>query len=98
MADELDPIQHRTHGARGEFYVERDGQRVAELTYSVNGDSVVVGHTWVDPRLRGGRLAPGLVDEVAKWARSESRRIVPACSYVRAVFARSPKYDDVWKR
>jgi len=95
---EGDPIQHRSHGAHGEFFVERDGRRVAELTYSMMGEDAMVGHTWVDPKLRGGGLAPGLVDAVAEWARSEKRRIVPVCSYVRAVFARSPDYADVWRR
>ena len=93
-----DPIHHRTHGDHGEFFVEREGRRVGELTYSMSGDNVVVGHTWVDPTLRGGGFAPMLVRAAAQWARAENRKIVPVCSYVRAVFARSPEYADVWKR
>jgi GNAT superfamily N-acetyltransferase len=62
------------------------------------GDTAVVGHTWVDPRHRGGTLAPSLVDAVVAWARAGNRKIVPACSYVRRVFTSSKKFDDVWSR
>ena len=61
MTPNEDPIHHREHDGRGEFYIERDGRRVGELTYTGMGGAMVVGHTWVDPKLRGGRLAPSLV-------------------------------------
>ena len=91
-------IQHRTHGRHGEFFVEREGRRVAELTYSFSGEDVIVGHTWVDPKLRGGSLASSLVDAAAQHARLAGRKIIPVCSYVRAVFGRSAQYADVWKK
>jgi predicted GNAT family acetyltransferase len=91
-------IQHREHGSHGEFFVEREGRRVAELTYSLSGERAVVAHTWVDPTLRGEGLAPALVEAAAQWARGKSFMIVPVCSYVRAIFQRSAKYADVWQR
>jgi len=93
-----DHIEHQEAAGRGEFYVEHDGKRIAELTYSSSGPDAVVGHTWVDPRLRGGPLAPSLVRAAVEWARREDRKIVPVCSYVRAIFGRTPQYADVWKR
>lgn len=93
-----DPIQHAQSGGGGEFFIERDGKRVAELTYSVAGRDAVVGHTWVDPKHRGGTLAPRLVTAVVEWARGDDRKIVPMCSYVRSVFTRHAQYADVWKK
>jgi predicted GNAT family acetyltransferase len=90
-----DTIHHEDDGAHGAFFIERDGKRVAELTYSMSGNAAVVGHTWVEPRLRGGKLAPSLVEAAVVWAREGNRKIVPACSYVRSVFARTPRYNDV---
>ena len=90
-------IQHRAHGRHGEFFVEHEGRRVAELTYSLSGERAVVGHTWVDPTLRGAGMAPALVEAAAQWARGEGLKIVPVCSYVRAVFNRSGEYDDLRK-
>lgn len=98
MTPSTDTIQHDQGGQRGAFYIERAGKRVAELTYSLSGGDAVVGHTWVDPALRGGTLAPSLVTAAVAWAREGGRKIVPMCSYVRAVFTRTPAYGDVWKR
>lgn len=88
-------IRHEDDGVRGAFFIERDGKRVAELTYSMAGNAAIVDLTWVEPRLRGGTLAPSLVKAAVDWAREGNRKIVPACSYVRSVFARTPEYGDV---
>ena len=91
-----DPILHEDGERHGAFFIERDGRRVAELTYRMAGDTAIVDHTWVDPKLRGGRLAPNLVAAVVDWARRGKRQISPACSYVRMVMDRSPEtYRDV---
>lgn len=91
-------IQHRSlDGVSGQFFIDRlDGQRVAELTYAMAGDDVVVSHTWVDPAFRGGPYARMVVDAAVEWARRERYLIVPRCSYVRSVFERHPeRYADV---
>ena len=88
-------IRHSESGHRGVFFLERDGRRVAELTYSLSGDKALVDHTYVDPALRGGSIAPSLVEAAVRWARGENRKIVPLCSHVRAVFGRTRAYDDV---
>ena len=93
-----DPIQHAESGGHGEFFVIREGKRIAELTYSSSGNTAVVAHTWVDPGHRGGTLAPSLVDAVVAWARAGNRKIVPACSYVRRVFSSTNRFDDVWSQ
>ena len=81
-----DDIRHQD----GAFFIEREGRRVAELTYRMMGETAVVDHTWVDPKL--------LVEAVVGWARQEKRTITPACSYVRMVMDRYPDaYRDVRK-
>ncbi len=90
-----DPIQHRCDGRRGAFFIERDGRRIAALTYSLDDGAAIVDHTWVDPALRGGNLARRLVDALVQWARAGRIRLVPTCSYVRVVIARTPEYADV---
>jgi predicted GNAT family acetyltransferase len=93
-----DTIRHEGDSPAGAFFIEREGRRVAELTYRMSGETAVVDHTWVDPKLRGGKLAPVLVQAVVDWARRENRKISPACSYVRMVMDRHPDaYRDVRK-
>ena len=98
MTDTSQDIRHEGGERHGAFFIEREGRRVAELTYRMNGETAVVDHTWVDPNLRGGKLAPNLVQAVVDWAREANRKISPACSYVRMVMDRAPEtYRDVRK-
>jgi predicted GNAT family acetyltransferase len=90
-----DEVLHTETGQRGMFFLERDGRRVAELTYTIAGENALVDHTFVEPSFRGGNLAPSLVEAAVRWAREENRRILPLCSYVRSVFNRNRAYDDV---
>ena len=90
-------ISHSEAGSRGVFFLERDGRRVGELTYTLSGGAALVDHTYVDPPLRGGTIAPSLVEAAVRWARKENVKIVPLCSYVRSVFARKAEYADVRK-
>jgi predicted GNAT family acetyltransferase len=90
-------ISHSENGTHGVFFLERDGRRVAELTYTLSGGAALVDHTFVEPPLRGGTIAPSLVEAAVRWARQENYKILPLCSYVRSVFARKPEYADVRK-
>lgn len=90
------PIEHRRDGDHGAFVIERDGRRVGELLYTARGPGVVaVNHTEVDDSLRGSGAAKRLVEAAVLWARAENLKLVPRCSYVRAVLARTPAWQDV---
>lgn len=90
------PITHERDGDSGAFVMLRDGRRVGELLYATRGPGVVaVNHTEVDPSLRGSGAAKRLVEAVVAWARAENVKLVPRCSYVRAVLARTPDWQDV---
>lgn len=91
-----DTITHAEADGRGEFALERDGQRVAEMTYRRLGDSrVLVDHTWVDTRLRGQGVARQLLDSAVAWARQSNTKIGATCSYVVVQLARDASLRDV---
>lgn len=92
MTGEIREVRHQP----GAFFVEHEGRRIAELTYRESGADAVVDHTWVDPAMRGGGDARRMVDALVAWARGSGHKIVPHCSYVRAVI-RGSDYDDVRK-
>jgi len=95
----MDEVRHEDDGRSGAFFIERDGARIAEMTYQHagqhGGKSVAVfNHTEVDPNLRGRGIARKLMDAAVAWARQSGIRIRPTCSYVRAQYARDASIRD----
>lgn len=92
-------IKHEQNGSGGRF-VGAEGSTEAEMTYAAEGAGrLVFDHTFVPPALRGRGIAEKLVEAGVAYARAEQATIVPACSYVRALFDRHPeRYADVRAR
>ena len=92
----LPDVRHLQEADRGAFVIERDGERLAEMTYAGSaGGTVTVDHTHVSDDLRGQGVAKRLVDASVQWARASGTRIIPTCSYARAVFERHADLQDV---
>ena len=90
-----DPILHAPTADGGMFFVERRGERIAELTYTRGEHYATIDHTWIDDELRGSGCGRRLVDAIVQWARNEEMKLRPRCSFARAVLERTPEYADV---
>jgi predicted GNAT family acetyltransferase len=88
-------IQHEHAGHRGAFFLERDGERLAQMTYTVAGSRVIIDHTDVDDRLRGTGTGRKLVEAAVEWARKEKAQLMPLCPFAKSVFDKTPAYSDV---
>ena len=98
MTSERQPIeiQHSEDDGRGAFFLERDGIRLAEMTYSrVNDGLVIIDHTLVDDQLRGLGVARKLLDTAVAWARTTHTKITATCPYAAAQFAKDASIRDV---
>ncbi len=92
-------IQHSHNNQKGEFFIEREGRRVGELTYVWKGEQqFVIDHTWVCPSMRGHGVARHLLDAAVAFARDKQVKIIPVCSYVVVMFQRDPSFADVWQK
>ena len=91
-------IEHEQKGHKGAFFVEEEGERVAELTYTMAGTKVIVDHTAVDDALRHTGTGRKLVAAVVDWAREEGLLVMPLCPFARSVFDKTPDYADVLVR
>jgi predicted GNAT family acetyltransferase len=91
-------IEHERSGHRGAFVVRKDGERLAEMTYTVAGSRVIIDHTDVDDRLRGTGVGKQLVHAAVKWARAENARLLPLCPFAKSVFDKTPDYADVLEK
>jgi len=76
----------------------RDGEKLAQMTYTVAGTRVIIDHTDMDERLRGTGAGKKLVAAAVEWARAESVRLMPLCPFARSVFDKTPEFGDVLAR
>ena len=88
-------IQHEQSGHKGAFFLERDGERLAQMTYTVAGSRVIIDHTDVDDRLRGTGTGRKLVEAAVEWARQDKAQLMPLCPFAKSVFDKTPAYTDV---
>ena len=96
---EIMNIQRKEHGKKGAFFIEKDGEWVAEMTYQREGErKMVVDHTEVDESLRNKGIGEELVEEAVKYARENNLLIKPVCPFVKSVLEKSEDYEDVLTR
>ncbi len=92
-------IQRQEHGQKGAFFIDEDGEWVAELTYVKSGDGeITIDHTEVDKNLRGDNIGEDLVAEAVKYARENKLKINATCPYAKKVLEEKPEYQDVLSR
>jgi len=90
-------ITHEEIGQRGAFFVEQDGERVAEMTYKrANAALIIIVHTRVDDSLRGQGVGRKLLDATVAWARETNTRIRTTCPFAGAEFAKDRSLRDVY--
>ncbi|ADB39799.1 GNAT family N-acetyltransferase [Spirosoma linguale] len=89
-------IQHKDNGQKGLFYVVVDGKTEAEMTYVWSGDRrIIIDHTGVSEALKGEGIGKQLVQAAVVWAREKQLKILPLCPFARAIFDKTPDYQDV---
>lgn len=77
------------------FQNVQDGKTMAEITWTLLGDVMVMDHTFVSEELRGGGVAKKLLDRAADYAREHNYKMEAVCSYVVTAFNRYDEYNDV---
>lgn len=78
------------------FYIEENGNTVAELVYSVpTSGKMIIEHTEVDDSLGGKGVGKQLVQASAEYAREKDLKVIPLCSFAKSVFDRTPEWQDI---
>lgn len=89
-------IQRQEHRRKGAFFIDEDGEWVAELTYVRTGaNTMVIDHTEVDPKFRGENIGQDLVAAAVEYARENDLKIKPLCPYTRKMIEATPEFQDV---
>jgi len=90
-----DAVSHVTAGHKGAFVIERDGKRLAEMSYTTAGSKIIIDHTDVSDALRGTGAGKRLVMAAVEWARAEKKTLLPLCPFAKSVFEKTAEIRDV---
>lgn len=89
-------IERIEHGSKGAFTIKENNNRVAEMTYSVAGEKlIIIDHTEVSDSLRGTGAGKQLVTAAVNYAREKNIKTLPLCPFAKSVFDRTPAFNDV---
>jgi|RhiMetdeSRZDD1v2_1073273.scaffolds.fasta_scaffold36265_3 uncharacterized protein len=89
-------IQQEENGKLGSFFIEENGNRLAELAYTWRSDHIIsIDHTEVDPSLEGKGIGAALVEHVVTFARETGVKLKLYCPFAKTVFTRHKEYHDV---
>ncbi len=89
-------IEQQEVDHRGAFFIEQNGRRVAEMTYSrANASLIIIDHTTVDRTLGGQGVGRRLLDALVHWARKTQTKVRTTCTFATAQFAKDPSIRDV---
>jgi uncharacterized protein len=93
-------ILQKQNGLKGSFYVQPVDEVLAEMTYSMTGDSLmIINHTDVSDELRGKNIGYQLVKKAADYAREHHLKIIPLCPFAKSVFEKkADEFKDVLSR
>ncbi|WP_147204230.1 GNAT family N-acetyltransferase [Segetibacter aerophilus] len=88
-------ILHKENANEGAFYIEEDGQRLAEMDYRKEKDRIIIQHTEVNESLRGKNVGFQLVERGVEYAREANLKIVPLCVFAKKVLDMHKEFQDV---
>ena len=89
-------IQQKETEGKGMFYIEKEGDIIAELTYTLQDNNIMtLDHTETDPKYTGEGYASSLVEHSVNYAKEKNLRIDPLCKYAAKQFERHEEYREV---
>lgn len=90
-------IQHEDDLKYGAFYMDDNGKRIGEMTYSWKDNNTInINHTEVSEKREGNGIGKQLVDHAVQFAREKNIKITSTCSFAKSVLQKVEEYHDVW--
>ena len=85
-------VTHNPEENRFETWVEG---YYYKLDYIQDGKNFVITHVGVHPEIRGQGIAGKIVEASLAYARENSLRVIPMCSYAATYIRRNPQYAEL---
>jgi uncharacterized protein len=80
---------------KGRFEVRLDGRVVGLASYHIDGSTMTLPHTEVDPSMGGRGIGTALVAGVLDAARERGLHVLPYCSFIRHYIQQHPETVDL---
>ncbi|MBW8765025.1 MAG: N-acetyltransferase [Geodermatophilales bacterium] len=80
---------------KGRFEIRVDDRVVGLASYHIDGSTMTLPHTEIDPRMGGRGLGTALVAGVLSAARERGLTVLPYCSFVRHYIQEHPEEMDL---
>jgi predicted GNAT family acetyltransferase len=85
-------IDRQETGSKGSYTYASEGGPIAEMTYSIAGEAlIIIDHTDVPSAYRGQGVGAALVSRAVEDMRAAGKKIVPLCPFAAAQFRRQPR-------
>jgi uncharacterized protein len=97
MTVDLEKLEVAHNEAEHRFETWIDGY-LSKLDYIRDGKNFVITHVGVYPELRGQGIAGKIVEVGLEYAKENSLRVVPMCSYAAAYIRKHPEYAELTKQ
>lgn len=94
MKVDLDKLNVTRNEAENTFEVLIDGH-LCKLDYMQDGNNFIIEHVGVDPVFRGQGVAGKIMETALEYARQNSLRVIPMCSYAVHYIRQNPQYVDL---
>jgi predicted GNAT family acetyltransferase len=94
MKVDLDKLKVTHNEAENTFEVWIDG-RLCKLDYMRDGKNFVITHVGVHPEFRGQGVAGKIMEAGLEYARQNSLRVIPMCSYAAFHIRKNPQYLEL---
>jgi uncharacterized protein len=88
-------IQLHLESNKGVFFIEENGERLAEMTFRITAlPKMIIDHTEVNKKLSGKGAGKQLVAQAVEYARLNKLKITPLCPFAKAVLEKTDEYRD----
>ena len=88
-------IIHENDTEKGIFRLMDGNEEAGYMSYQWKDGIIDIDHTKVHETYSGQGLAQKLLSKAVEYARENSIKIIPTCSFVKKVMERDERYQDV---
>ena len=91
MKVDLDRLEVTHNEAENTFETSVEGH-LCKLDYMRDGNNFIIEHVGVYPEFRGQGVAGKIMEVSLEYARKNSLRVIPMCSYAAYYIRKNPQY------